>query len=290
MTSRIAKAFLVCAALFTQLSCHRADADVDVESTWFRWRTGGGVVQHIVVNDSAKTQSFFIGELFTGGPCGTDNVHRPYIENFDLRLSDQASIDLKPNTWFALLTQITEREVGCTADLVRVVLPDDEVQKFTSTLLSPRPEIFDFLPFEPGELQVDASVLRDDLLDKFEPEGTTLQILVRVRNLSSETRLIAITGRHLDCGSGRTYDWVVGPGEAPVQLASGPAAVKAKGAVVFNQRLRGTGDFASCMATFKISDGRRPSEAKLQFEEVSKWVEVKMLAVPLSSAQVVSYR
>jgi hypothetical protein len=287
MTSRFVKAFLVCLGLLSQLSCHRADAGV--ESRWFRWRAGGGVVQHIVTNDSAEAQVFNLSQMFIGGPCGTDNFHLPYIAPFDLRLSHQASIELKPHTWFAVLTQITEHELGCKADLWRVMSVDDS-KKLTSTGLTSRPERLDFLPFEPGELQIDASVLRDDLIDKFEPKGMTLQIQVRVRNLSREMRLIAITGRHLDCDPNRAYDWVVGPGEAPVQLASGPAGIKPNAAVVFSQRLRGSGEFAACTASFKISDGRRPRESKLQFEEQSNWVEVKELVVPLNSAQVVVYR
>ena len=133
-------------------------------------------------------------------------------------------------------------------------------------------------------------MIRDDLLHAFEPAGTSIQVQVRARNLSAESRMIAITRRRLDCGPNATYDWVVGPGEAPSQISAGPAVVKSKGTVVFSQRLRGAGDFKGCKASFTLADGRRPAEQKMQLDEPLKWVEIKNLSIGLDSAQVMSYR
>lgn len=102
--------------------------------------------------------------------------------------------------------------------------------------------------------------------------------------------MVAITRRRLDCGAGGTYDWMVGPGEAPVEISTGPAILKPNGTVVFSQRLRGSGDYKSCQVSFTLSDARRTSKIKEQIDEPPKWVDLKEVSLSLSSAQVMGYR
>src|SRR5689334_55544 len=181
-------------AVFALALCHGVHA-AD-ESTWFRSRPSGGVVQHVVSNDSDAPRKLTIGSRFRGG-CKSNDL--PTFSN-DPRFSFvTATIELKPHTWVVLYSPIAEAEVGCSVDLM-LAKPFEDSERLSSVKLVSAADRIDFLPFQAGEVTVDASVVRDDLVHAFEPEGTSIQVQVRARNFSAESRLLAITRRHLDCG------------------------------------------------------------------------------------------
>jgi hypothetical protein len=167
----------------------------------------------------------------------------------------------------------------------------NEIPPMRAIVVNVTPDFIETLPFEQGEVHVDTSVVRDNILYAFEPAGVNLQIQLRVRNLSSDVRLVAITKRTLKCGRGGDFEWVLGPGEAPVEIASGPTALKPKLAAVFSQRLRGSGESSECNAFFTIAEGRRPYSAPhVEQEEPPRWVPLKNLEVRLRPVVEAYYR
>ena len=257
------------------------------ESQWLRWRPTGGVVQHILINDRAASNTMTVAPLFSGS-C--DESQRSIHLTADKRFSSTVTVELQPGTWFALWTPIAERSIGCTVDLM-VAGGNEPTRKLTSTELTREPYFLDTLPFEAGQLRADASVVADDMLAGFEPPGTSLQVQVRVRNLSSDARLLAITRRRLSCDEQARFDWVLGPGEPPVEISAGPAVIKAEHTAVFSQRLRGSGDPAGCRAFFSIVEARRPGKsAHVVHEESPVWSEVKALEVRLEPNVQAVYR
>lgn len=257
------------------------------ESQWSRWRPTGGIVQHILINDAAASNTMTVAPLFSGS-C--DESQRSIHLKADRRFSSTVTVELQPGAWFALWTPITERSIGCTVDLM-VAGGNEPTRKLTSTELTREPYFLDTLPFEGGQLRVDASVVADDLLAGFEPPGTSLQVQVRVRNLSSDARLLAITKRRLSCEKQARFDWVLGPGEPPVEISAGPVAIEAGHTAVFSQRLRGSDDPGGCRAFFSIVEARRPSRsAHVVHEEPPVWSEVKALEVRLKPNVEAVYR
>jgi hypothetical protein len=115
-------------------------------------------------------------------------------------MSPRGTIELKPHTWAALYTPIAEGEVGCTVDLLLAKLEGD-AEPLSSVKSTAGVDRIDYLPFDSGEIVIDTSVVRDDLVHAFEPAGTSIQVQVRVRNRSAETRMVAITRQRLDCGA-----------------------------------------------------------------------------------------
>jgi hypothetical protein len=257
------------------------------ESRWLRWRPTGGFVQHILINDGTASKTMTVAPLISGN-C--DESQRSIHLKADQRFSSTVTVELQPGAWFALWTPIAERSIGCTVDLM-VAGGNEPTRKLTSTELTREPYFLDTLPFEGGQLRVDASVVADDMLAGFEPPGTSLQVQVRVLNLSSDARLLAITKRRLSCDKQGRFDWVLGPGEPPVEIAAGPAVIKAEHTAVFSQRLRGSGDPGGCRAFFSIDEARRPRKsAHVVHEEPPVWSEVKALEVRLKRNVEAVYR
>lgn len=87
----------------------------------------------------------------------------------------------------AFYTPIAEGEVGCTVNLLLAKLEGD-AERLSSVKLTAGVDIIDYLPFDSGEVVIDTSVVRDDLVHAFEPAGTSIQLQVRARNRSAETR------------------------------------------------------------------------------------------------------
>ncbi|HEX7075774.1 MAG TPA: hypothetical protein VF226_17185 [Hyphomicrobiaceae bacterium] len=273
----------LCAAVSLCLNFTAASAH---ESRWVRWPAAAGVVQHIITNDSNQTSEMTVSSLLSGS-C--DRSARSTYPANDKRFSSRVSLELQPRAWVAIWALIAERSIGCRAELV--LAGAEGSSALTSTALKPEVEFVEVLPYEAGEVHIDTSVVLEDLLNAFEPQGTNLQVQLRVRNISSDLRTYSVIGRHLECGAGTNFDWVVGPGEAPVQISSGPIVVKPKAAVVFSQRLRGSGDSSVCTASFTIAEARRPYEAPhVEHEEPPVWHAIKNVSVRLSPTVKAYYR
>lgn len=257
------------------------------ESNWWRWRPASGVVQHVLVNSGPAKKVMTLSSRLSGN-C--DESQRSDYLTPDRRFSSTATVDLEPGAWFAIWMPIAERSVGCTVDLI-VADGNEEPRKVTSTELTNDFRFIDTLPFEGSQLRIDASVVADDILNAFEPPGQNLQVQLRVRNLSSEIRLVAIAKRRLVCGQQAHFDWVLGPGEPPVEISAGPAVTRPDVATVFSQRLRGSGDPGGCRAFFTIAEARRPYKSPhVEHEEAAIWTNAKELEVRLKPAVEVHYR
>lgn len=218
----------------------------------------GPDIHGIVENSGAAAERVRLSTGLTG-PCAVAPRTPMWV---DSRLNRPVEVTLDPGAWFAAanLTGLNSYPgiKACKAEFIVEVWSGSkwaEAWRRAHPLAgSVRTQAGSK---DPGTYQVRMNVAEDNYRSSGSDEGRqgrSIQIQVRVENRTEAWRDIALTGRALKCAGESSYDWTLGPGEAPNGLAAGPIQLAPKQWVVFSQRLMGTGNPADCNAEIRLSE------------------------------------
>ena len=218
-----------------------------------RGQAGPGV-ELIVQNKSASARKYFLRSSLSGKCLTHPSWKRTQIA--DRRLGESAMIVLDPGAWAVKFIMFSAEDEGCPFKWM--TWEGDEGPSFKMLRLPATYAMPMLYPSEPGDVAKFITVVADRLKGAVEPSEDSIQVQVQVLllNRSSEDRIVAIVGRRLECVGSAKFDWLIGPGEAPAELSSGPTLLAQRSWTAFSQRVRGSGDSSDCLAIFQLAELR----------------------------------
>jgi hypothetical protein len=247
--------------------------------------TVGPAVGIVVRNDSDKVHEY-VARSFLVGRCDVNpSWQRQQIK--DPRLDTHARFRLEPGAWVVKIALFSAEDANCEVEsrLAADGVDTSWNQRVRLSSKYPKPEQF---ATAPTTFRLSASVIDETSNSFIEPQGDALQLQILVENPSDQPRVVAVVRRRLTCPTGTDFDWIVGPGDGPLEIASGPAMVGGKSWLAFSQRARGTGSAEACRALVELAELRHGRAAE-QFDP-PRWIAIGTVETSLRATVKADYR
>lgn len=247
--------------------------------------TAGPAVGFVVRNDSPDVHEYHVRSFPLGRCARNASWQREQVG--DLRLGRAARFSIDPHAWVVKVALFSAEDVGCEIESRFSIDGVDNNWRERVKLTSAYPKIERF-PTQPHALTLSVSVIAEKFGRGGEPHGDSIQVQILIENRADQDRVVSILGRRLHCPEGTNFDWIVGPGEAPKELGSGPALLRKRGWIVFSQRIRGKGAVRECRAAFELAELRHTPPVDIYLPPA--WVSVQTVETHLKASVRAEYR